>query len=185
MVIWTRECPYGPMANVDCFDLLMAFHCKIYEALVPLAQAIDTLEAGGQWTPSLHARIHEFKRFHEIDVTAHTRDEEIAFYPIVNQHWRESHPRETIYSPTMCMLQEHADIAGRIHAMAVLADLLQQQPDNALAIENLVGEGRAILAIFPMHIQKEEQYLFAQARKFLPPDDIALATQLIQKLHQE
>lgn len=173
------------MGHIDCFDILAEFHCKIYEALVPLAQAIDTLDATGRWGPELHGAICRFKHFYEEDVAGHIRDEEIAFYPIINQRWRENNPRETIYSPTMCMLQEHADIAGRIHAMGVLADLLQQQPDNALAIENLVGEGRAVLAIFPMHIQKEEQYLFAQARKFLPPDDIALATQLIQKLHQE
>ncbi len=164
--------------------MLKAFHCKIYEALIPLAQAMDALESNNKWSSEIYSTLQQFKRFHETEVSTHIRDEEIAFYPVLGQRWRENHPLETIHSPAEYMLREHSDIAAHIHTMGVLSDLLQQQPENTVAIENIIGEGRAVLSIFPMHIQKEEQFLFPQARKLLPQDDIRIATALIQKLHQ-
>lgn len=172
------------MSNADCFDLLQTFHSEVYDALIPVTQAIATLESSGNWNAEIYSTLKNFKTFHECDVAAHTRDEEIAFYPILGQRWREKNPLETIHSPAEYMLREHSDIAAHIHAIGVLSDILQQQPKNTVAIESLIGEGRAILTILPMHMQKEEQFLFPQARKLLPQEDIRIATTLIQKLHQ-
>lgn len=172
------------MINKDCFDLLQDFHSQIRTALIPFAQAIETLEATEKWEKEHYATIQKFKTFHETEVATHTRDEEIAFYPILGHHWRAIHSAETIHTPTECMLREHMDIFAHIHAIGLLADILQMQPANNVALENLIGEGQAILTILPLHMQKEEQFLFPKAREILPQSEIDAATQLIHTLHQ-
>lgn len=172
------------MTKGDCFDILQDFHTQVRSALRPFAQAIDELESSGKWCSEIYSTLQHFKTFHERKASAHTRDEEIAFYPILGQRWRESRPLETIHSPAEYMLREHSDINAHIHSIGVLADILQQQPANDVVVETLVGEARAILTILPMHMQKEEQFLFPQARELLPQEDIQKATILIQSLHQ-
>jgi hypothetical protein len=82
------------------------------------------------------------------------------------------------------MLREHVDIFAHIHAMGLLADILQLQPANTVALENMIGEGRAILTILPLHMQKEEQFLFPKAREILPRFEIEAATELMDSLHR-
>jgi hemerythrin-like domain-containing protein len=137
----------------------------------------------GKWDSNHHTVIQKFKTFHETDAAMHTRDEEIAFYPILGQRWREIHSAETIHTPTECMLREHVDLFAHVHAMGVLADILQMQPANSVALENLIGEAQAILTILPLHMQKEEQFLFPKAREILPQREIDAATKLILSLH--
>lgn len=184
IVFRTQGAHIGPMIKKDCFDLLQDFHTQIREALVPFAQTIEALDVAGKWTKEHYTTIHKFKTFHETSVATHTRDEEIAFYPILGQRWREIHSGETIHTPTECMLREHMDIFAHIHAIGMLADILQLQPANAVALENLIGEGRAILTILPLHMQKEEQFLFPKAREILPQSEIDAATELIRTLHR-
>lgn len=172
------------MIKKDCFDLLQDFHTQIREALIPFAQTIEALDARGKWAKDHYTTIHKFKTFHETNVATHTRDEEIAFYPILGHRWREIHSAETIHTPTECMLREHMDIFAHIHAIGMLADILQLQPANAVALENLIGEGRAILTVLPLHMQKEEQFLFPKAREILPQSEIDAATELIRTLHR-
>lgn len=185
VIVFGPQTAHNPfMISKDCFDLLQDFHSQIRTALIPFSQVIETLEATGKWNKDHYATIQKFKTFHETEVATHTRDEEIAFYPILGQRWRETHPQETIHSPTEYMLREHTDIAAHIHAVGLLADILQVQPANIVALENLVGEGQAVLTILPLHMQKEEQFLFPKAREILPQSEIDSATQLINSLHQ-
>jgi iron-sulfur cluster repair protein YtfE (RIC family) len=172
------------MCAQDCFDMLQEFHDKIRTALIPMAQCIETLESTGKWGREHYTILQKFKTFHETDVATHTRDEEIAFYPILGQRWREIHSAETIHTPTECMLREHTDIFAHVHAFGVLVDILQMQPANSVALETLIGECRAILTILPLHMQKEEQFLFPKAREILPQSEIDAATQLICSLRQ-
>lgn len=164
------------MTTNDCFDMLQDFHVKIRAALVPLTDSIETLESTGKWDRIHYTVIQKFKSFHDGEVATHTRDEEIAFYPLLVQ--------QNIHTPTECMLREHMDIFAHIHALDLLADILQMQPANTVALENLIGEGRAILTILPLHMQKEEQFLFPKAREILPQKEIDAATELIRTLHR-
>lgn len=172
------------MSTHDCFDVLQDFHSKIRAALVPVGLCIEALETTGKWGLEHYAALQKFKAFHETEVATHTRDEEIAFYPILGHHWREIHSAETIHTPTECMLREHTDIFAHVHALGLMADILQVQPANTVALENLIGEGRAILTILPLHMQKEEQFLFPKAREILPQKEIDAATELIRTLHR-
>ncbi|PIR21393.1 MAG: hypothetical protein COV45_01210 [Deltaproteobacteria bacterium CG11_big_fil_rev_8_21_14_0_20_47_16] len=175
----------APVKKIDCFDILEGFHHEIRDALVPFSQAISTLQHSRKWQPLIYTVIQNFKSFHEAEVAAHTRDEEIAFYPIIGVRWRESKTFDTIHAPTEYMLREHTDIASHIHAIGLLSEMLQQQPANKLALEALLGEAQAVLMILPLHMQKEEQFLFPQARKLLPKEDVETATTLIQQLHSK
>lgn len=164
------------MTTNDCFDMLQDFHGKIRSALVPLTDSIEALESTGKWGHEHYLVIQKFKSFHDSEVSTHTRDEEIAFYPLLVQ--------QNIHTPTECMLREHMDIFAHIHAIGMLADILQVQPANIVALEALIGEGRAVLTILPLHMQKEEQFLFPKAREILPQKEIDAATELIRTLRR-
>lgn len=164
------------MTTNDCFDMLQDFHGKIRSALVPLTDSIEVLESTGKWCREHYLVIQKFKSFHDSEVSTHTRDEEIAFYPLLVQ--------QNIHTPTECMLREHMDIFAHIHAIGMLADILQVQPANIIALEALIGEGRAVLTILPLHMQKEEQFLFPKAREILSQKEIDAATELIRTLHR-
>lgn len=172
----------GRMARNDCFDLLQEFHIRIRAALLPFSKGIEALETSGKWDNGHHAVIQCFKTFHETEVALHTRNEEIAFYPMMGRRRCEVHAAEGIHTPVECMLREHTDIFAHVHALGLLADILQLQPANTNVLENLIGEGRAILTVLPLHMQKEEQFLFPRARELLPPSDIDAATELIRSL---
>ncbi len=170
------------MTKKDCFDLLEAFHARILTTLVPFAKDIEAMEAGGKWEGGYYSRIQLFKTFLETEVAAHTLDEEIAFYPILVRCWREAHSADAIHNPIGCMLREHMDVFAHTHTIGVLADILQAQPANTVALENLIGEAHAILTVLPLHIQKEEQFLFSRAREILPQCEIDAATELMCSL---
>ena len=152
-------------APEDAFQLLLECHVRIREFCLVALRLARQVEAPPHERSEAAGRL---TRYFTEALPRHVADEDESLAPRLLQAGLSPAGREALAE----MSRQHADIEALLAALLPVWSELAAAPERhpALAPE-LAGDSERLAARLEAHLYLEEQSLFPEARKLLPPEE--------------